>query len=450
MNRADVLVVGGGAGGMSVAAAAKRARRDWRVVVVEAGPYISFAACGIPYLISGETKSLDELLVLTPKSALEKKAVEALVFHRVEEVDRNGRRALVRDIQNDRTFEIEYGKLVIATGAKPVVPNLPGVDAEGVFTLRSLPDAEKMLKYIEANSPRRAVVVGAGYVGIEMAEALSARGMSVTVIEMLPTVMRLCENALRDAIVSEGERHGVEFVLGQSVAAVETSGGRARAVHTESGDVYEADLVLIAVGVHPNVTLAERIGLELGAANAVYVDLQGQTSAPNIYAVGDCAQVRDIVTGRWIWVPLGTVANRQGRATGYALAGKVTQFKGIVRASVAKFFDLAVCVVGVPKDEAKRLGWRLVETTVKASSCSHYYPASKPVFVHLYADAETGRILGGQFVGPWQSIKRFDLIAAAVANRMTADDLAYLDIPYSPPVGTVWDPINVAARRLAG
>ena len=445
--KVDLLVVGGGAAGMSIAAAAKRAQPEWNITVIEAGEWISFGACGIPYCIDGRVKSIDDLVVLTPEDAQKKKGVNALVKHIVEDVDVNAHRALVHDIKGDRTLVFEYEKLAIATGAKPIIPSIQGANSEGVFSIRSLYDAIKIRRFIEENSPKEAVIIGAGFVGMEMAESLTMLGIKVTVIELLPTVLGLYDSQMRDAVISEGKDNGVDFKLEERVSAIETKNGKVSAVHTDKGD-YKADIVIMSVGIRPNVELARKIGLELGAGGAIYVDLKGATSRPNIFAAGDCAQIRDLITGNWIWVPLGTTANRQGRAIGYTIAGKSTPFRGIVRSAVTKFFTLGIQVVGMPKEEGTKLGWKLVETTIKSSSHTHYYPGAKTSWTHLYADATTLRILGGQYVGPAESVKRFDVVVAAVSNRMTAEDLAYMNIPYAPPVGTVWDPINIAASKL--
>ncbi len=448
MNTSDFIIIGGGAAGMSIAAAAKRARKDWRVLVVEAGGYVSYAQCGIPFYIDGRTKSIDDLVVLTPEQALNKKGVEVLIKHRVEAIDVKSHKISVMDLNRERKFELGYKKLAIATGALPIFPDVSGIDAKGVFTVRSLESAQALKQYIAENNPKNAVVIGAGFVGIEMAESLTMLGIKTSVVEMLPTVLGLYDTQMRDAVIAEGERHNVSFHLENSISAIETKNSKVIAVHTANGAI-PADIVIMSAGIRPNVDIAKSIGLELGANGAIYVDLHGHTSTPAIYSAGDCAQVRDLVTGKWVWTPLGTVANRQGRAIGYSIAGKITQFKGIVRAAITKFFDLGIAIVGAPKTDIEKIGWQTKEVTIKSISSSHYYPDYKPVWVHLYADSKTGRLLGGQYVGPAGSAKRFDIIVAAVANRCIAEDIAYLDIPYAPPFGTVWDPINIAASKLS-
>ncbi|MCD6417193.1 FAD-dependent oxidoreductase [bacterium] len=448
MNTADFVIIGGGAAGMSIAAAAKRARPEWRIVVIEAGGYISYAQCGIPYYIDGRTKSIDDLVVLTPQQAFEKKGVEALIHHRVDEIDAKARKISVSDLTRGRNFEMGYKKLAIATGAIPRKPNFPGTNYEGVFTVRSLEQAQALKKFIEENNPKNAVIIGAGYVGIEMAESLSLLGIKTSVVEILPTILGLYDTQMRDAVIAEGEKNSVSFYLESKVSAIEAKNNRVASVHTSSGE-FSADVVILSAGIEPNVSLAKSIGLELGAGGAIYVDLQGHTSIAGIYSAGDCAQIRDLITGRWVWVPLGTTANRQGRAIGYATAGKMTQFRGVVRSAMTKFFDIGIASVGAPKSDIEKIGWKIKETTIQSISCSHYYPDHKPVWVHMYADSETGRVLGGQYVGPADSTKRFDILVAAVANRCIVEDMAYLDIPYAPPFGTVWDPINIAASKLS-
>jgi len=447
MNTSDLIVIGGGAAGMSIAAAAKRARPEWRIVVIETGNWISYASCGIPYFISGEVESLDSMTILNPETALEKKGIEALIKHRIESIDPNAKTVTVVELDNDRKFEMAYNKLAFATGASPVIPPIPGIECDGIFTVKSIDDGERIKRYIEGNEARSAVVIGAGFVGMEMTESLRNLGLSVTVLELQATALGLSDSKMSQAIIAHGESHGVKFIFGGKVADFESKDGKLISVHTADEEI-PADVAIVSTGIKPDVELAHAIGLESGACGAIYVDLQGATSRPGIYAAGDCAQIRDLVTGKWVWSPLGTTANRQGRAVGYSLAGKITQFKGVVRAAITRFFELGIVSIGVPKHEIEKIGWQITETTIKANSHSGYYPGHEPVFVHLYSDSGTGRILGGQYIGPWRSAKRFDIIAAAVAGRMTTEDLAYLDIPYAPPFGTVWDPINIAARKL--
>ena len=447
MENADLIVIGGDAAGMSIAAAAKKIRPEWKVIVFDAGNYISYALCGTPYYISGKVKNIDDLVVLTPETALSKKGVTVHINHRVESIDPLAKTISVIDLSKKRNLSFGYSKLAIATGASAVVPSIPGVDSEGIFTLHSLDDAQNIRKYIESNDIKKSVVVGAGPVGMEMAESFTELGISTTVVEMLPTVLGIHDEKMLEAIISEASANNVDIMLNSKVLSFESKNGKVSAVHTDKGEI-EAQLVLLATGIKPNTELAKSIGLELGANNAIYVDLQGATSRPGIYAAGDCAQIRDIVTGKWIWMPLGTTANKQGHSVGYAIAGKIPKFKGIIRSTVTKFFNLGIETVGLSVAEIKKLNWEIAEAVIKSTSCAHYYPGHSPVWVDLYCDAKTGRILGGQYIGPWQSVKRFDVITSAVSNRMTAEDLANLDIPYTPPVGIVWDPINIAARKL--
>ena len=447
MEHADVIIVGGGAGGMTVAANVKRYNPRMRVLVFEAGNYISFGLCGIPYYIEGKVRRLEDLVILTPEQARQKKGIEAFVRAVVEKIDPVRRTVDVHFLDDDRRAEFGYKYLVLATGAKPVIPPIPGTDARGVFTLRTLDDAENIRRYIHENGVKQCVVVGAGFIGLEMAEAFATLGCEVKVVEMLPTVVGIDHPDMLGAIFDEGARHGVQFLMEQKVESIGAENGTVRSVFV-SGKEYPAQLVLLATGIKPNTDLAQSIGLELGAGGAIYSDLQGATSRPGIYAVGDCTQIRDMITGRWTWVPLGTNANKQGRVTGMAIAGKIPKFKGIVYSAMTKFFDLGIEIIGLPRKVADQMGWKYSDVALKSSSASHYYVDSKPLWVRMWADAETGRILGGEYVGPAAETKRFDIMSAIVSARMTVEDVAYLDIPYVPSLGTVWDPINIAARKL--
>ncbi|MCD6595966.1 FAD-dependent oxidoreductase [bacterium] len=447
MNKADLIVIGGDAAGMSIASAAKKIRPEWDVVVFEAGNYISYALCGTPYYISGKVENLDDLIVLTPETALSKKGVKVYTNHRVNYIEPNSKSLKVIDTEKNRELSFRYEKLAIATGAKSVIPSIPGIDTDGVFTLHSLDDAKNIKKYIEDNNVKSGVIIGGGFIGMEMAEAFTESGIKTTLIEMLPTLLGIRNRDMLSAVLNEASANNVDVMLNSKVISFESKSGKLVAVHTDDKEV-KADIALVATGVHPNTELAKSIGLELGASDAIYVDLQGATSRPGIYAAGDCAQIRDLITGKWIWMPLGTTANKQGHATGYAIAGKIPKFKGIVRSTITKFFDIGIETVGAPVSEVEKMGWNIAETTIKSISCAHYYPGHLPIWINLYCDVKTERILGGQYIGHWQSTKRFDIIVSVVANRMTAEDLANLDIPYTPPIGIVWDPINIAARKL--
>lgn len=447
MNKYDVVIVGGGAGGMTVAANVKRFAPQMTVAVYDAGNYISFGLCGIPYYLEGKVKKLEDLIIFTPEQAKQKKGIDAFVRARVEKIDPVRKVVDVHFLDNGRRTEVGYKYLVLATGARPIIPPIPGADADGVFTLRTLDDAEEIKKFVTSNNVKQCVVVGAGFIGLEMAEAFSTMGCEVRVVEMLPSVVGIDHPDMLGVIIDEGARHGVEFMMEQKVEAIGTKNGSVESVIVD-GKEYPAQLVLMATGIKPNVDLAQSIGLELGAGGAIYTDLQGVTSRPGIYAVGDCTQIRDMITGKWAWVPLGTNANKQGRVAGMAIAGKIPKFKGIVYSAMTKFFDLGIELVGLSPKIARELGWNYSDTVLKSSSCSHYHVDSRPLWIRMLADATTGRIIGGQYVGPAESTKRFDIMAAIVSARMTVEDVAYLDIPYVPSLGTVWDPINIAARKL--
>ncbi|RKZ34464.1 pyridine nucleotide-disulfide oxidoreductase [bacterium] len=448
MNKKTVVIIGGGAAGMTTAATIRKIQPEWEIIVLEAGKYISYAECGIPYYIAGKIPELEDLLILTPETALSKKGIKVHIMHRAESIHPQEKTVIAYDIEHNKNVEFKYDKLTIATGAKPILPAIPNIDSNGIFTVRSLDDAQNIKKFIEQNDIRNCVIIGAGFVGIEMAESFATLGLSVTVVEMLPSILGIQQQEMLDAIFAEGEKNGVKFILNSKVTGFEKKDGNVCGVHIGDKKI-PADIVLVAVGVRPNVELARSIGLELGTNGAIYSDLQGATSKPGIHAVGDCTQIRDMVSGKWTWVPLGTNANKQGRAVGLAMAGQIPKFKGIIRSSVTKFFGLGIESVGIPKYEAEKLGWKLASTTIKSRTCAHYYPGGSNLWVHLYCDSETGRILGGQYIGPADSTKRFDIMSAIVANRMTVEDLAYLDIPYVPPLGTTWDPLNIAGRKLA-
>ncbi|RKZ25724.1 pyridine nucleotide-disulfide oxidoreductase, partial [bacterium] len=276
MNKADLIVIGGDAAGMSIASAAKKIRPEWDVVVFEAGNYISYALCGTPYYISGKVENLDDLIVLTPETALSKKGVKVYTNHRVNYIEPNSKSLKVIDTEKSRELSFRYEKLAIATGAKSVIPSIPGIDTDGVFTLHSLDDAKNIKKYIEDNNVKSGVIIGGGFIGMEMAEAFTESGIKTTLIEMLPTLLGIRNRDMLSAVLNEASANNVDVMLNSEVISFESKSGKLVAVHTDDKEV-KADIALVATGVHPNTELAKSIGLELGASDAIYVDLQGAT-----------------------------------------------------------------------------------------------------------------------------------------------------------------------------
>jgi len=441
-----LVVIGGVAAGMSAAAKAKRARPDLEVVVYEKGGYISYAACGLPYFLAGDVPQIEGLIVRTPQQ-MAKQGVEVRVHHEVTSVDGEGRTVRVHDLQGDRSFEQAYDHLVIATGARPACPPLPGCELEGIFGLRSLESGLAIQHYLQTKRPQRALIVGGGYIGVEMAETLRRLGLEVMILIRSGKVLRnTLDDDMRELLHGELARQGVKIVQGSVLGFV--GNGQVRAVQTASRE-HACDVVILGLGVEPNVDLARAAGVALGRTGAIATDSRMCTNLPGVYAAGDCAEALHRVTGKPAWVPLGSTANKQGRVAGSNAAGQAASFGGILGTMAVRCFDLAVGLTGLTAVEARAAGYDVQETKIQASDLSHYFPGRADAHVKLVVDGGSGQLLGGQLVGPHRAIKRIDVLATALHNRMTVPELQELDLSYAPPFSPVWDPILVAANVAA-
>ncbi len=442
-----IVIVGGVAAGMSAASQAKRRSPHARVMVFERGPYISYGACGMPYNIEDPQRNIEDLVVLTPEKAREDRGIELHLNHEVVSVDPAGKSLRVRDKGSGEERTEGYDALVLATGASAVRLPLPGFDLPGVTVLRELTDGA-LIKRLLAKGRRRAAVVGAGYIGMEMAHVLCARGLQVTVLEKLPQILPGWGQDTVALVLEELQRHDVSVRTGVTVTGAEAGPeGSVARVLTDSGPV-EADLVIQAVGVRPNGRLAAEAGLRLGETGAIWVNQYQQTSDEAIWAAGDCAEAYHRVLRRNAWIPLGTTANKQGRIAGANAVGAGQRFAGIVGTAGFKVFDLEVARSGLGLEQARAEGFEPVSVTIKQRSRAHAYPGASPIQVTLVADGPTGVLLGAELVGREGAALRANVIAAALASHMTVADLQGLDLVYAPPVAPVWDPVLVAANQL--
>ncbi|MFC4541312.1 FAD-dependent oxidoreductase [Halosolutus amylolyticus] len=440
------VVVGGDAAGMSAASKAKREDPDLDVIVFEKGEWVSYAACGMPYYVKGTVEDLDDLVAVTPEEFREERDVDLRTGHEVVAIDPEAKTVTV-EADGDR-FEQPYGSLLIGTGARAVTPPFDGFDLEGVFTLRSMDEADAIEDYVDARDPETAAIVGGGYVGVEMAEALTERGLDVSIFEMLPQTLqpfgeetaRVVEDHLRD--------RGVELHLETAVQGF-AGGDEVEAVTLEDESV-PADVVIVGVGVAPNVELAEEAGIELGPTGAIATDEYGRTNYEDVYAAGDCAEATNVVTGEPDHVPLALTANRAGRAIGSTVTGDPTETGGTAGTAIVKAFDLGAARTGVIDPEsAREAGFDPVSVTIEAPTRPHYYPGATELTVTLVADRESERVLGASIVGR-DGAKRIDTVATAVTADLTVPELQDLDLAYAPPFSPVWDPILTAAKVLAG
>jgi CoA-dependent NAD(P)H sulfur oxidoreductase len=443
--RERVVVVGGGAAGMSAASAARRVDPDVEIVVLEATGYAAYGLCGLPYYLAARVDRPEALVAYPPRFFREQRRIDLRLHARVTGIDPDRRTVSYRT--GDGVRRLGWRRLVLAAGGAPAVPPLPGVDDPLVFTVRTLEDAIALRSLLDAGRIGRALVVGAGYIGLEMAEALAARGCEVVVAEMLPRVMPNLDEPVAALVEEEVRRHGVDLRLGTVLEGLDRVAGRLEA--TVGGERLTVDVAVLALGVRPAAALAVAAGAATGPGGALLVDAGMRTSLDGVLAAGDCVASRHLVLGRPAWVPLGPAANKTGRVAGsLAVGGGAASFRGVVGTAVVKVFDLAVGRTGLTLAEARGAGLDAVATDVVGKSRAKYYPGTTPVTVRLVHEPD-GRLLGAQLVGAEGVAKRLDVVAAALSAGFGVEDLGALDLSYAPPYAPVYDPLLLAAQAAS-
>jgi NADPH-dependent 2,4-dienoyl-CoA reductase/sulfur reductase-like enzyme len=440
-----LLVVGGMAAGMSAASKLRRLRPEWEVTVLDAGPDLSYGACGLPYWVGGAVAGEQELMALEPDE-IARRGIEVKLRQRVVGLQEGRKRVEVEDGASGRRREEDYDALLIATGTVPTLPGLRGLAGTNLFTVHDLPDGRRLTRFLQERRPRSAVIWGTGYIGLEMAENLVSRGVAVTLVNRSTRVLRTLVPELRELVVRELRERGVRVLLGAQVLEAVGADGELVALRTDQGDLA-ADLFLVATGVRPATDFLKGSPLPLAENGAIQVDETCATGVHGIWAAGDCCQVRHLVTGKPAYIPLGTTANKMGRVAGAAIAGKRDRFPGVVGTAITRVFGLEVGLTGLSPEEARQAGFDAASAQVEASSRAGYYPGGGSVWVHLTSDRR-GRLLGGQVVGPEGTKGRVDTLAAALTGGLKVEDLAQLDLAYAPPFAPVWDPLLVAAGVL--
>ncbi len=441
-----VVVIGGDAGGMSAAAQARRMRSvdELEIVAFERGDFTSFAACGLPYLVGGEVDSTESLVARSPEQ-FRSSGIDVRTRHEVASIDTDARTVDVVDLDSGSTSTEHYDELLVATGAVSVRPPLPGIDAPGVFELRTIPDAVALDAAVAGATT--AVVVGAGYIGLEVAEALVHRGLRVTIVELAHQPMVTLDPDMAQHVSAALEQMGVELRLGEGVESFEVGGdGAVRAVVTSVGTV-PADVVVVGLGARPNSSLAADAGIPIGPSGGIVVDRRQHTPVDHVWATGDCVESFHRVSRRPVNIALGTHANKQGRVAGTNLGGGYASFGGVLGTAITRVGELEVARTGLNEREATAAGFGFVTATVTSPSRAHYYPGGGDVTVKVLAERGTGRLLGGQIVGGEAAAKRIDVLATALWNEMPVADLGGVDLAYSPPFSPVWDPVLLAAGR---
>ncbi len=441
-----LLIVGGVAGGASTAARARRLSEDAEIIMFERGPDISFANCGLPYHIGGTIAQRDRLIVTTPEAMGAKFNVDVRVRSEVVSIDREAATVTVRDLADNREYQESYDMLLLSPGAEPVRPPIEGIDDARIMTLRNLADMDRIIETI-ANKPRMAVV-GGGYIGLEMIEALRELDKDVTLVELAKQVMGPADGDMASMLHNEIKHHGVDLRLGTSVTSFVAKDEGVELV-LSSGDRVEADAVILAIGVRPEVSLARDAGLELGTTGGIKVDAHMQTSDPKIYAVGDAVEVTDFATGTQALIPLAGPANRQGRIAADNMFGRESTYKQTQGSAICKVFHLSIAMTGLSEKAALRAGIVYDKVYVHPANHAAYYPGAKPITLKLLFDPEGGKVLGAQAVGFEGVDKRIDVLATAVRAGLTVYDLEELELCYAPPYGSAKDPVNYAGFTAA-
>ncbi|MFD8302129.1 FAD-dependent oxidoreductase [Streptomyces sp. NPDC059690] len=449
--RERLVVIGGDAAGMSAASQARRLRGpdELEIVAFERGHFTSYSACGIPYWVGGDVSDREQLIARGPQEHRER-GIDLRMRTEVTEIDVARGRVRARDVDSGAESWTSYDKLVIATGARPVRPDMPGADAPGVHGVQTLDDGQALLDSLARTRGRRAVVVGAGYIGVEMAEALINRDYEVTVVNRGSEPMSTLDPDMGRLVHEAMEGLGITMVNDTEITKVLTGDdGRVRAVATQDAE-YPADVVVLGIGVYPETSLAAAAGLPLGAHRGLLTDLAMRVRGQeNIWAGGDCVEVLDLVSGQERHIALGTHANKHGQVIGTNVGGGYATFPGVVGTAVSKVCDLEIARTGLREKDARRVGLRFETVTIESTSRAGYYPGASPMTVKMLAERRTGRLLGVQIVGREGAAKRVDIAAVALTAGMTVEQMTALDLGYAPPFSPVWDPVLVAARKAS-
>ena len=441
-----IVIVGGVAGGASAATRARRTNERAHVILLEKDAHVSFANCGMPYYVGGEIADRKKLLVATPEFFARRFGIDVRTRHEAVEIDRGRKVVRVRRLDESTEYEQPYDTLVLAPGAVPLVPPAAATQAPNVFTLRNLADTDRIKAWLDHRQPRRAVVVGAGFIGLEMVEQLAHRGLQVSLVEMAPQVLTPLDPEMAHGVQETLERHGVEVVLGDALSELIREDGLVTRVRLASGRELAGDLFVLGLGVRPNTALAAKAGLALGASGGIAVNERLQTTDPEILAVGDAAELIHEVTGEPVCIPLAGPANRAGRLAGeLAAGGEGRPAPRVLGTAIVRVFDTVAAVTGLTVKAARRRGQEVAAVVIPANHHAGYYPGAQAMLLKLVYNPKDGRVLGAQAVGGDGVDKRIDVIATAIHYGATVESLADLDLTYAPPFGSARDPVHVAA-----
>jgi NADPH-dependent 2,4-dienoyl-CoA reductase/sulfur reductase-like enzyme len=438
-----LVVIGGDAAGMAAASQARRLRPQLEIVALERGHWTSYSACGIPYLVAGDVDEIDQLVARTPQELRSRFRIDVRLQQEAVAIDVDRRVVEVRDHGHDRSYPLAFDQLMIGTGARPLRPDLPGIGGDHVHGVQTLEDAATLLEAAKRSRCEHVVVVGGGYIGLEMAEAFHRWGAQVTLVEGSDALMRTLDPDMSVHVLTAMRDLGIDVRLGEPVKAFE-----AGSVVTGSGRL-PADLVVLGLGVTPNAELAGDAGIELGARSAIAVDARQRTSVEGVWAAGDCADTWHRVTRRRVHIALGTVANKTARIAGVNIGGGYARFPGVVGTAITKICGTEVARSGLTEHEAQMAGFEYATATIETTTTAGYFPSAEKMRIKMLAERGTGRVLGAQIVGGAGSAKRIDTVATAITAEMDVAEVLELDLAYAPPFSSVWDPVQAVARKLA-
>lgn len=441
-----LLVIGGVAAGPKAAAKARRCDPEMEIVIYQAEEEISYAGCGLPYFISGVIKKRDDLVSRTP-GKFAQDGIKVQKSHLIETIDVQSRTISGRKIGSGEAFSDRFDRLVIAMGAYPIKPRIEGIDLGNIFYLRSIFDADALVEKARSDRVQHVVIVGGGYIGLEMAESLVELGKKVKIVEMAPQILTLFDKDFAGILRQYLEKKGIEIFTSEGIEALKGNGGKVTHVKTAAREL-EADMVLMSLGIRPQVELAKKAGLRIGETGAIWVNERMETSVEGVYAAGDCAETTHLITGKKVWIPLGSTANKQGRVVGVNVCGGNATFPGVMGTTIFKAFEFNVAKTGLSMKEAEKEGFQPLQAIVRGYDRAHYYPGGKESVLKVIADQKTGRILGGQAIGEGPSDKFIDILAMALHGKMTCKELANVDLAYAPPYSPVLSPVIVAANVL--
>lgn len=442
-----LIIIGGVAAGTKAAAKALRVDPNLDIIIYQDEAEVAYSACGIPYVISGVINDGNRIIIRTPED-FAKEGITVFTRHRVVSIDKSARHLTVKNLHNNIDEVVAYDRLILATGARPIVPSLAGIDLQGVVTLRNIVDLNRFEMLLNSLQPKQAVIVGAGYIGLELAEALVYPAIKTTLVEKSACILPKFDAEMAEHVHQHLVDSNVELILGDGLAKLYGENGRVTAIETESGKKIAADLVVLAIGIRPNSELAKACGIELGKTGAIAVDTRMETSIPGIFAAGDCCETTDRIRGIPIWMPLGDIANLQGRVAGTNAAGGNAHFPGVFGTAIFKTFNLQVAITGLSEKAARESGFEPVSIVMAGADRARYYPGRQELTIKLVADRGDGRLLGAQVIGTGAVDKMIDIAATALLGKLTCADLENADLAYSPPFSPVLSPIIVAAGAL--